>query len=187
VGHVPFDIAGLLSQWLLTRLVFRVVFHRLLTAETFLGRKARPNVLTLGGPLIRQKPAQLEAAGVSRVPRVIGVRGGKPLLEDHSVVDVHNVIWCTGFSPGFSWIDLPVLGDHEPDHFRGRVEREPGLYFVGLHFLYAFSSSMIHGVGRDAEYVVRDIASRQQLLPTVHVVPPGSGYSADSPTLIRPA
>lgn len=164
VGHIPFDIAGLLSQWFLTRLVFRVVFHRLLTADTFLGRKARPKVLTLGGPLIRQRPSQLEAAGIKRVPRVMGVRDGKPLLDDHTVLDVRNVIWCTGFSPGFSWIDLPVVGDHEPDHVRGCVEREPGLYFVGLHFLYSFSSSMIHGVGRDAEYVVRDIASRQQLL-----------------------
>ena len=30
------------------------------------------------------------------------------------------------------------------------MAREPGLYFVGLHFLYSMSSEMIHGVGRDA-------------------------------------
>jgi hypothetical protein len=33
---------------------------------------------------------------------------------------------------------------------------------VGLHFLYAMSSSMIHGVGRDAEYLAEYIASRRQ-------------------------
>jgi putative flavoprotein involved in K+ transport len=60
------------------------------------------------------------------------------VLEDERYLDVANVIWCTGFRPGFSWIDLPVLGDRgEPAHDRGVVPGEPGLYFVGLHFLYA--------------------------------------------------
>jgi putative flavoprotein involved in K+ transport len=40
------------------------------------------------------------------------------------------------------------------------VEGEPGFYFVGLHFLYAMSSAMIHGVGRDADYVANVIAQR---------------------------
>ena len=45
------------------------------------------------------------------------------------------------------------MSDGEPVHERGVVPGEPGLYFVGLHFLYAMSSTMIHGVGRDAEHV----------------------------------
>ncbi len=65
-----------------------------------------------------------------------------------------------GLPPGFSWIDLPVLGEEEPMHERGVVAREPGLYFVGLHFLYAMSSGMVQGVGRDAAYIARDIAAR---------------------------
>jgi putative flavoprotein involved in K+ transport len=36
----------------------------------------------------------------------------------------------------------------------------PGLYFVGLHFLYAMSSSMLNGVGRDAKFVAERIAER---------------------------
>ena len=79
---------------------------------------------------------------------VAGVSDGKPLLDDGRVLEVANVVWCTGFHPGFSWIDLPVFGeDGEPRHERGVVTGEPGLYFVGLHFLYAMSSTMIHGVG----------------------------------------
>ena len=59
------------------------------------------------------------------------------------------------------WIDLPVLDeDGEPRHERGLVPSEPGLYFVGLHFLYALSSTMIHGVGRDASRVVDAIVRR---------------------------
>jgi putative flavoprotein involved in K+ transport len=40
------------------------------------------------------------------------------------------------------------------------VSGEPGLYFVGLHFLFAFSSGMIQGVGRDAKHVVKAIKGR---------------------------
>jgi putative flavoprotein involved in K+ transport len=131
-----------------------------LTVNTPIGRKARPKIISKGGPLIRVKPANLATAGVERVPRVVGVKDGKPLLEDQRVLDVANVIWCTGFHPGFSWIDLPILEKEEPDHHRGVVAQEPGLYFVGLHFLYSFSSTMIHGVARDAEYIVNTLASR---------------------------
>ncbi|MCH7626032.1 MAG: portal protein, partial [Chloroflexi bacterium] len=60
----------------------------------------------------------------------------------------------------FSWLELPVLDQDEPIHERGVVTTEPGLYFVGLTFLYALSSSMVHGVGRDAERIAKAIASR---------------------------
>jgi putative flavoprotein involved in K+ transport len=161
VGHVPFRIDGPVSRLLLLRFVFRVVFHRVLTVDTPVGRRVRPKVLYIGGPLIRVKPSDLASAGVQRVPRVVGVHDGRPLLADDSVVDVANVIWCTGFHPGFSWIDLPVFDEHgQPAHERGVVKSEPGLYFVGLHFLYALSSTMIHGVGRDAERIATAIARR---------------------------
>jgi hypothetical protein len=101
----------------LVRFVLRFLFHRVLTVKTPMGRKVRPKVLSQGGPLIRVKPAQLMRAGVERVPRMVGVRAGSPLLEDNRVMDVANVIWCTGFHSGFSWIDLPVLGeDRVPKH-----------------------------------------------------------------------
>jgi putative flavoprotein involved in K+ transport len=45
-------------------------------------------------------------------------------------------------------------------HRQGVVATEPGLYFVGLDYLYAASSGMVQGVGRDAEYVVEAIVSR---------------------------
>jgi putative flavoprotein involved in K+ transport len=161
VGHVPFRMDGVLAHLLLARLVLRGVFHRVLTVDTPLGRKVRPKLLRIGGPLIRTKPKDLTGAGISRVPRTIGVQQGRPLLEDGRVLEVSNVIWCTGFHPGFSWLKLPVLGETEPRHHRGIVASEPGLYFVGLHFLYALSSTMIHGVGRDAERIARHIHRRK--------------------------
>jgi putative flavoprotein involved in K+ transport len=161
VGQIPFRIGGLAGRVLLARLVLRVLFHRVLTMDTPLGRKVRPKVVSRGGPLIRVKSADLAAAGVERVPRLAGVLDGLPVLEGDRVLPVANVIWCTGFHPGFSWIDLPIFGpDGEPRHERGVVASEPGLYFVGLHFLYAMSSTMIHGVGRDAQHIARTIALR---------------------------
>jgi putative flavoprotein involved in K+ transport len=82
------------------------------------------------------------------------------VLEDGRVLDVANVIWCTGFRHDFVWIDVPVFdGDSAPVHERG-VTSEPGLYFVGLDFLYAFTSENVGGVYRDAKYIARHIASR---------------------------
>jgi putative flavoprotein involved in K+ transport len=97
------------------------------------------------------------------VPRTTGVRNGRPVVGD-DVLDVENVIWCTGFHPDFSWIDLPIFDGKkepkEPVHLRGVVPDEPGLYFVGLFFLYAMTSGLFTGLGRDAEYVVDHLTSR---------------------------
>lgn len=158
-GHMPFRIEGIASRLLLAPLALRFVFHRVLTMNTPIGRRARPKILSNGAPLIRVKPGDLTAAGVERVPKVVGTREGLPLLEDGRVLDAANVVWCTGFNPGFSWIDLPVFEAEGPMHERGVVGSEPGLYFVGLEFLYAMSSVMVHGVGRDAEHIAGHISS----------------------------
>jgi putative flavoprotein involved in K+ transport len=159
-GHIPFRIGGFAGRTLLVRLVLRGLFHRVLTVRTPIGWRVRPKVLHKGGPLIRVKPAGLTRAGVRRVPRTAGVKDGLPLLDDGRILNVHNVIWCTGFRPGFDWIDLPVFRDGDPVHHSGIVDSEPGLYFVGLHFLHSLSSGMVHGVGRDAERVARHVAGR---------------------------
>jgi putative flavoprotein involved in K+ transport len=158
-GHVPFRIEGAAARYVFQPLLFRVVGHRVLTVDTPIGRRLRPRLLAHGAPLVRVRPRDLAAAGVQRVPRVVGVRDGHPLMADQRVLEVANVIWCTGSGPDFSWIDLPVFGDreHEPVHHRGVVASQPGLYFVGLSFLYAMSSGFLPGVDRDAEHVVQAI------------------------------
>jgi putative flavoprotein involved in K+ transport len=127
------------------------------------GRKVGMKLIMEPDPLIRTRSKDLAAVGVERVPRVTGVQGGRPELEDGRVLDVANVIWCTGFRTDFDWIDLPVFEeDGEPNHVRGVVESEPGLYFLGLVFLYSFSSDVLPGRGRDAKYVAKHIAAREK-------------------------
>jgi putative flavoprotein involved in K+ transport len=167
-GALPFRIEGAAARFLLVPLALRFLFHRVMTVNTPIGRKVRPKILVQGGPLIRIKPSDMAAAGIERLPRTVGVRDGLPLLADGRVLDVANVIWCTGFHPGFSWIDLPIHGEHEPLHQRGVVANVPGLYFVGLHFQYALSSTMIHGIERDAAYIVKHIVSRSPVMAHQH-------------------
>ena len=160
-GHVPFRIEGLASRLFLMRLLFRVVFHRLLTVGTPIGRRVRRRMFTQGAPLIRVKPQHLAAAGIQRVPKMRGVIDGLPVLEDVGALEVANVIWCTGFGNGLSWIELPIFeANGEPRHQSGIASDEPGLYFVGLHFLHSFSSTMIHGIARDAKRIADTIERR---------------------------
>ena len=160
VGHIPFRIEPFIARFLLVRLV-RFVGLFVLNTNTPMGRKIRPKALHSAAPLVRTKPKDLTDAGIERVPKVVGVKDGFPLLEDNRVLEVENVIWCTGFRPGFSWIKLPVFGDREePLHHRGVVTKEPGLYFVGLRFLHALASDTITGSRKDARYIVKHILNR---------------------------
>jgi putative flavoprotein involved in K+ transport len=157
-GQVPFPIEHPLRRLVLPVLWF--VASHVLTLKTPIGRKVRPHVLASGAPLIRVRSADLLAAGVERVPKTVGVSEGLPVLEDGRVMDVANVIWCTGFRQDFNWIEVPVFSeDSEPMHEHG-VASEPGLYFVGLDFLYSFTSENVGGVGRDARHIAKHIASK---------------------------
>jgi putative flavoprotein involved in K+ transport len=142
--------------------VIAFMWRHVVTRRTPIGRKQMDEIRHHGGPMLRVKRADLEARGVERLsPRVAGVQNGLPQLEDGRVIDAATVVWCTGFKQVFDWIKLPVFGeDGFPDEYRGVVEAAPGLFFCGLAFQYAFSSMVLLGVGRDAEHVARQIASR---------------------------
>jgi putative flavoprotein involved in K+ transport len=142
---------------------FRFFGHRIVKRSNRLGRKLGAKVISEPDPLIRARSKELAAAGVERVPRVTGIVDGRPALEDGRVLDVANVIWSSGYRTDFGWIDLPVFDeDGRPMHDRGVVEAEPGLYFLGLIFLYSLSSDALPSRGRDAGYIAKHIASRQQ-------------------------
>ena len=75
---------------------------------------------------------------------------------------VHTVLWAMGYTFDFSLVKLPVTGgDGYPIQQRG-VTQYPGLYFIGLHWLYKFKSGLLIGVGEDAATIAEQIANRQQ-------------------------
>lgn len=151
IGSVPDRLLTPPVWWLLSRV---------LTTSNAAGRRLRRKALTMGAPLVRVKRKDLGAAGVDRVPRTVGHVDGRPKLEDGRVIQVANIIWCTGFRPELAWIDFPVFDAHgAPLHERGVVTTHPGLYFIGQPFLSSLTSTLIGGVGRDASHIAAHIRS----------------------------
>ena len=142
--------------------IIAFAFAHVLTIRTPMGRAMRPHVRQGGGPLLRVRLPDLDRAGVERHDeKTVGVRDGKPVLADGTVLDAANVIWCTGYRRDYSWIGAPVMGDDGyPVEVRGVSSTVPGLYFLGVPFSYAFTSMLVAGAGRDAKYVVDRIAER---------------------------
>jgi len=137
-----------------------------LTVKTPIGRKLRDHFLDppRGIPLGRVRRKDIAAAGIEQVGRTTGARDGYPVLEGGRSLEVSNVIWCTGFTPDFGWIDLSLpMHNGFPIHDRGIVDSAPGLYFIGLLFLYSLSSALLGGVGRDAQYIADHIAATRSL------------------------
>jgi putative flavoprotein involved in K+ transport len=173
-GELPFRMGSRASR-LLAPVIFWA-FRNVLTVRTPIGRRVRPSVLEHSGPLIRVRSTDIEAAGVERVPRVAGVLDGRPQLEDGRLADVGAVVWCTGYRPDDRWIELPVFDDAGILQQRRGITAEPGLYVVGRLFQYSMSSSMIQGVGRDADWVAAHIDAREP-------VASGARAAADSAAL----
>ncbi|WHL27272.1 MSMEG_0569 family flavin-dependent oxidoreductase [Pseudomonas juntendi] len=82
--------------------------------------------------------------------------------QSNTTLDLGNagittIIWCIGFQPDFSWIDVPVFnGRSYPGHTRG-VTAQPGLYFLGLPWLHTWGSGRFSGVARDAEHIAEHL------------------------------
>ena len=76
-------------------------------------------------------------------------------LRDENVT---TIVWATGFSWDFSWIDFPVRDEMGyPATERGATS-VPGLYFMGLHWMVTRKSGLLYGVGEDARHVAGHIA-----------------------------
>lgn len=142
------------------------IASKILNVANPIGRKARNRFLypPRGIPRGRVTRKDLKNAGVNWVGRTTGTKSGLPEIEDGRVLEVNNVIWCTGFVTDYSWIDLPVFDDYGyPVHNRGVVESQPGLYFMGLMFQRAVTSALVGGVGKDAKYIAEHIKDRQSV------------------------
>lgn len=162
-GALPIDNEGRAARIVDPILWF--LLGRVMTTGNPLGRRMRGQVRAHGLPLERIRPKDLRAAGVHRVfARTVGVRDGRPLLDDGQVLDVASVVWATGFGPDYGWIELPVTGaDGWPIEHRGVVEHVPGLYFVGLLFQSTGTSALVGGVGRDAAYIADRVTDRARV------------------------
>lgn len=154
VGELPFRHGRTAARFALP--LIRFVGTRVLTVRTPVGRKVAARFS--GPPLIRTRLRDLAAVGVTRVPRITQIVDGRPCTSDGQVLDVANVVWCTGYREDFGILDLPGTPAGRPDHVRGVVSAVPGLYLLGQAFLFSATSATLPGVRRDAKYLASRIA-----------------------------
>ena len=72
------------------------------------------------------------------------------------------IVWASGFRYDFEWVKLPIIDDDgEPLHRRG-VTPFPGIYLLGLRWLYKRKSSFLlrSGPAEDAAYLAEQIMAR---------------------------
>ncbi|MGD0677248.1 MAG: MSMEG_0569 family flavin-dependent oxidoreductase [Polyangiaceae bacterium] len=82
---------------------------------------------------------------------------GEVLELDLKASDIRAVVWCVGFASDFRWIHAPVFDEAGyPRHDRG-LTAVPGMYFIGLPWLFTWGSGRFSGVGRDAQHIANQI------------------------------
>jgi len=161
-GEEP-TVSGTLADRLITPIIVFAA-TKVVNVANPIGRKFRKHFFYKphGIPRAGGTKKRLLNAGVQWVGRITGTSDGYPQLQDGRVMQVANVIWCTGFRTDYSWIDLPIFDEYGyPVHKRGVVSSHPGLYFMGLPFQRTLSSTLILGVGKDAGYIANHIASKR--------------------------
>jgi putative flavoprotein involved in K+ transport len=88
-----------------------------------------------------------------------------PVFEvDLKEAGITTILWATGFSVDYSWLEVDALDEHgRPQHRRG-VSSERGVYFLGLPWLSRRGSSFIWGVWHDAKHIADHIATQRRYL-----------------------
>ena len=162
--HIPdtvFKYFGKQFVWFATHI---------LNTGTPIGRKAQRSMKAkgAGGPLIGISIKDVKKAGVRHLPRITGPMSGWPISETGEVMLIPTVIWATGYQADYSWLRLAgAIGeDGYPVAERGISSTHRGLYFIGSMFQHGLTSTWVGGVGRDAEFICRNIEkslSKQRL------------------------
>jgi len=86
----------------------------------------------------------------------------EPRELDFAVAGIGSVIWSMGYRTDYRWIEVPIFdGRGYPSHKRG-VTAVPGIYFLGLPWLYTWGSGRFSGVARDAAYLAECVEAKTQ-------------------------
>jgi putative flavoprotein involved in K+ transport len=116
--------------------------------------------------LVGSSPRRARKQGIRLRSRVTGAEGTTLRFADGSQQTVSAVIWATGFRLDHSLVQLPVFGsDGRTEHRRG-VTAVPGVYFLGLPWLYTRGSALLGWVKDDAEYIAGQIAAQARTADT---------------------
>lgn len=86
-----------------------------------------------------------------------------PTAIDLAQENITAIIWCIGFRPDYSWIDLDIFETTGyPKHDRG-ITIDADVSFIGLPWLYTWGSGRFFGIDQDAQYLSKHIIERYQV------------------------
>ncbi len=74
---------------------------------------------------------------------------------------IGTVIWTSGYRPDYGWMKLPVFDEMGFPVQRDGASEIPGLYFAGVHWMRKLKSSILYGVGEDAELLAQHIVANR--------------------------
>ena len=104
------------------------------------------------------EPERFDATPIPVTPKAID-------LEDEGIT---TVLWATGFTPDYPWLNARVFdGRGEIDHDGGVVNGAPGMYVLGLPFMRRRRSTFIDGAAGDAAAIAEHLAEHLQREPLV--------------------
>ncbi|MGQ1360096.1 MSMEG_0569 family flavin-dependent oxidoreductase [Acinetobacter baumannii] len=90
---------------------------------------------------------------------------------DLAAENITSIIWCIGFRPDYSWIDLDIFQNNGyPMHDRG-ITVDSDVCFIGLPWLNTWGSGRFMDVGKDAKYIVDHIKNNTKFLKKKDVEP----------------
>jgi putative flavoprotein involved in K+ transport len=125
------------------------------SATSTLGRRASRRDFLIG----KSPEGSARDDGVRLLGRTQAAEGTLIFTSDGAAVEPSTIIWATGFTQDFNFIDVPVFdGAGRPIHRRG-VTGVNGLYFLGLPWQHTRGSALLGWVGRDAEFLAGRIAN----------------------------
>jgi putative flavoprotein involved in K+ transport len=78
------------------------------------------------------------------------VEESPPLLMDLAKNNINTILWATGYSPDYSWLEIPLLDRKGKIRHDGGIVDSPGMYLMGVSLLRRRKSSYIHGAVDDA-------------------------------------
>ena len=101
----------------------------------------------------------IEANGISApqetVPDLQDGYAAEVITEfDLKAANINTIIWAIGYTADYSLVKLPITDEDGFAIQQRGITQYPGLYFVGMNWLYSRQSTALLGVNEDVEYVV---------------------------------
>ncbi|MEK5069656.1 flavin-containing monooxygenase [Sporosarcina sp. FSL K6-1508] len=145
--YFPLTIGGKSVFWWFDKLGILKV-----TSRSFIGNQLQKKGDPIFGSELKNA---IKDRAITLKGRVVNGMYNQITFEDSTTLEVKNIIWATGFQHEYEWLKVDGVIDNQKKiiHQRG-ISPIIGLYFLGLPWQSHRGSSLLQGVGYDAEYII---------------------------------